>query len=198
MTADSLDSDLGFNATERDYTSLYQNEDQLMFIVQNPSQQLRTERVEIQVPYHNYTVWEFVDGALVEVKAFDKFLPRVWRNSNVTLVPSLCTVPVNFSNTYEVAKVFIVKNLGFIAEDKKFHPNHTGQATPWNIALPAFKQSSPHDIHNYPSNYKKLKPKANITAGNKTLTFLEVKKNKAGGGSTASAASLDKSFFHED
>lgn len=69
------------------------------------------------MPYHNYTVWEFLDGSLKEVKDFDKYLPRVWKNSNRTLVPSLCTVPVNFSNTYEVAKVFIVKNLGYISED---------------------------------------------------------------------------------
>jgi hypothetical protein len=77
---------------------------------------MRVEHVEIQVPYHNYTVWEYSDGALVEVKKFDKYLPRVWRNSNMTLVPSFCTVPVNFSDTYEIAKVFLVKNLGYLSE----------------------------------------------------------------------------------
>jgi len=39
-----------------------------------------------------------------------------------------------------------------------------------------------------------LKQKSNITAGNKTLVFLEVKKSGKGGGANA----LDKSFFHED
>jgi hypothetical protein len=39
-----------------------------------------------------------------------------------------------------------------------------------------------------------LKPKANITAGNKTLVFLEVKKQSKGVGANA----LDKTFFHED
>jgi hypothetical protein len=38
-----------------------------------------------------------------------------------------------------------------------------------------------------------LKPKANITAGNKTLVFLEVKKATKGGINGA-----DKTFFHED
>lgn len=38
-----------------------------------------------------------------------------------------------------------------------------------------------------------MKPKANITAGNKTLTFLEVKKANKGGN-----AGVDKTFFHED
>lgn len=38
-----------------------------------------------------------------------------------------------------------------------------------------------------------MKPKANITAGNKTLVFLEVKKASKGGASGA-----DKTFFHED
>jgi hypothetical protein len=59
--------------------------------------------------------------------------------------------------------------------------------------LPSFKQDSPHDIHNYPSNYKKLKQRANISAGNKTLTFLEVRRPKG-----VSAASLDKTFFQEE
>jgi len=200
LTADNLDSDMGFEASAKyNYTSLYQNEDQLMFVVQNPTQQIREERVEIQVPYHNYTVWEFTNGALVEVKSFDKYLPRVWRNSNTTLVPSFCTVPVNFSNTYEIAKVYLVKNSGYQAEKSSFKPNHTGEPVPWNLNLPAFKQAGPHDIHNYPSNYKKLRSSANITAGNKTLTFLEVKKGKggAGGGGPAGAAP-DKTFFHED
>ena len=38
-----------------------------------------------------------------------------------------------------------------------------------------------------------MKSKANITAGNKTLTFLEIKKASKGGGS-----GVDKTFFHED
>jgi hypothetical protein len=33
ISPDNLDTDLGFNITERNYTSLYQEEDQLMFIV---------------------------------------------------------------------------------------------------------------------------------------------------------------------
>lgn len=142
------------------------------------------------MPYHNYTVWELTNGSLSEVKNFDKYLPRVWRNTNYTLVPSLCQVPVNFYNTYEVAKVFLVKNSGY--QPEVAHWNGTGQA-PWNLNLPVFKQAGPHDMHNFPSNFKKLKPKANITAGNKTLTFLEVRKGKgqtAGGG--------EKSFFQED
>jgi hypothetical protein len=48
-------------------------------------------------------------------------------------------------------------------------------------------------MHNFPSNYKKLRPKSNITAGNKTLTFLEVRKTKG-----VTTGSLEKSFFQED
>jgi hypothetical protein len=48
-----------------------------------------------------------------------------------------------------------------------YSQNGTGQA-PWNLNLPEFKQAGPHDMHNFPSNFKKLEPKANITAGNKT------------------------------
>ena len=95
-----------------------------MFVVQNPTQQIRLENVEIQVPYHNYTVWEFTDGKLEERKAFDKYLPRLWKNSNRTFVPSTLVLPVNFANSYDVAKVFIVKNLGYLKESKQ--ANRTG------------------------------------------------------------------------
>lgn len=84
----AIDPDLGFEVLPKKYTSLYQNDDEFIFIVQNPSQQTREEKVEIQVPYHNYTVLAIDNGTVSEVKNIDKFLPRVWKNSNNTLVPS--------------------------------------------------------------------------------------------------------------
>lgn len=147
--------------------------------------------MEIQVPYHNYTVWEFENGTLSEVKTFDKYLPRVWKNLNSTLVKSFATIPVNFYNTYDVAKVFMIKNLGYIKESKHWNAKHDPQ--PWNFELPEFKQAGKYDIHNYPSNFKKLMPKSNITAGNKTLTFLQIQESK-----NMPKVSKPNSFFMED
>jgi len=59
-------------------------------VVQNPSQQLREELVELQVPFFNYTIHEVINGTEVEVKNFGKFLPRTLLNSNRTIVKSYC------------------------------------------------------------------------------------------------------------
>jgi len=44
---DSLDASMGFQNKEKNLTTAYQEEDQMMFIVQNPTQQIRLENVEI-------------------------------------------------------------------------------------------------------------------------------------------------------
>lgn len=77
-------------------------------------------------------------------------------------------MPVNFHNTYDLAKIFMVKNLGFIKE--------AGKKTGPTRHLADFVQGGPHDIHNYPSNYKPLNATkgSNITAGNKTLSFIQL------------------------
>lgn len=110
---ESLDATMGFQIKDNNLTTGYQEKDELMFIVQNPTQQIRLENIEVQVPYHNYTVWEFTGGKLEERKGFDKYLPRLWKNSNKTFVPSTLVIPVNFASPNEVAKVFIVKNIGY-------------------------------------------------------------------------------------
>lgn len=124
VVPESLDATLGFQIKDNNLTTAYQEKDELMFIVQNPTQQVRVENVEIQVPYHNYTVWEFTGGKLEERKTFDKFLPRVWKNSNKTFVPSSFVISANFSTPNEAAKVFIVKNLGYMKENRQ--GNKTG------------------------------------------------------------------------
>lgn len=136
ISPENMDTSMGYNYTELNYTSLYQMEDQIMFVVQNPTQQIREERVEIQVPYHNYTLWELTNGTLVEVKKFDKFLPRTWKNTNATLVKSFCQIPVNFYDSFEVAKVFLIKNIGY---QKEVIKANNGTSTPWNLNLPEFK-----------------------------------------------------------
>jgi len=59
-----------------------------MFVIKNPSQQLREEYIEIQVPFFNYTIHEIVNGTEVEITEYDKFLPRTLLNSNRTIVKS--------------------------------------------------------------------------------------------------------------
>ena len=47
VVPDSLDATMGFQLKEKNLTTAYQEEDQLMFVVQNPTQQNRSETVEI-------------------------------------------------------------------------------------------------------------------------------------------------------
>jgi hypothetical protein len=61
----------------------------------------------------------------------------MWKNSNRTFVPSTFVLPVNFTNAQDVAKVFIVKNLGYLKDTRG--ANKTGQVIPWNLNLPQFK-----------------------------------------------------------
>jgi len=65
-----------------------------MFVIQNPSQQVKEEWVEIQMPYYNYTIAEVINGTEVELTDYDKFLPRTWLNSNRTIVKSFAQMPV--------------------------------------------------------------------------------------------------------
>lgn len=69
------------------------------------------------MPYHNYTVSEvFSNGTVLEITNMTKFLPRLWKNNNNTIVKSFFDLKVNFTNTTELAKVFMVKNVGYIKE----------------------------------------------------------------------------------
>jgi hypothetical protein len=76
------------------------------------------------MPYYNYTIFEVVNGAEEEVTNYEKFLPRTWLNSNRTIVKSFASMLVNFTDPYELNKVFIVKNLGVIKENNRPPPNY--------------------------------------------------------------------------
>ena len=127
--------------------------------------------MEIQVPYHNYTVSEVhPNGTIVELKNLTKFLPRLWKNSNSSIVKSYFDLKVNFTDPNQLAKVYLVKNSGFIKEKPVKPANMT--TIPWNMALNTnFKQINAWDIYNYPSNYRPLFPNKTIKAGTKQLTF---------------------------
>ena len=88
-----------FNSTQKNYTSVYSNNTEFIVTVQNPTPQLREEWVEIQVPYHNYTVSEVHSNGTVEnLKNMTKFLPRLWKNSNSSIVKSFFDLKVNFTD----------------------------------------------------------------------------------------------------
>ena len=58
INVSALNSSLGFNLTMTNLSTSYSNNSEFIFTVQNPTPQLREEWIEIQVPYHNYTVSE--------------------------------------------------------------------------------------------------------------------------------------------
>ena len=166
-----FNTSLSFNQTLTNLSSIYANNTEFIFTVQNPTPQLREEWIEIQVPYHNYTISEvFSNGTITEIVNKTKFLPRLWKNSNSTIVKSFFDLKVNFTDTTELVKVFLVKNVGFQKEKKIKPANMT--TIPWNMALNnQFQQLNTWDIYNYPSNYRPLKPNRTIKAGSKSLTF---------------------------
>ena len=85
-----------------------------------------------------------------------KFLPRLWKNSNSTIVKSFFDLKVNFTDSTDLVKVYLVKNVGYIKQ-KPVKPANMS-TIPWNMALKnQFVQLNPWDIYNYPSNYKALK-----------------------------------------
>jgi len=77
---------------------------------------LRQEFIEVQLPYFNYTIHEQINGTEVEVKNYDKYLPRTWLNSNRTIVKSYARFLVNFTDTHQVAKTYIIRNLGVLRQ----------------------------------------------------------------------------------
>jgi hypothetical protein len=78
-------------------------------------------------------------------------LPRLWKNSNSTIVKSFFDLKVNFKDVNELVKVYLVKNIGFTRDPIVVPSNAT--EIPWNMRLNEFVQYNSWDIHNYPSNY---------------------------------------------
>jgi hypothetical protein len=91
-----LSTDLGFQETLSNLTSKAAHFNETLFIVQNPSQQVRSELIDIQLPYYNFTLEEIVNGTKVKGPAFEKYLPRTWLNSNKTMVRSMVQFKVDF------------------------------------------------------------------------------------------------------
>ena len=91
------------------------------------------------MPYYNYTIAEVINGTEVEIKNFDKFLPRTWLNSNRTIVKSFAQFPVEFESAFDMTKVYIVRNLGVLPSNNKPPENYYGTQPIWNLNLPLFK-----------------------------------------------------------
>jgi len=65
------------------------------------------------------------------------------------MVRSIVQFKVQFSDPNEVAKVFIIKNLG-VVKAKNPHPSfYKADRDPINLNLPIFKQRNPWDIWNF-------------------------------------------------
>lgn len=75
----------------------------------------------------------YPNGTVEEIVNKTKFLPRMWKNSNTTIVKSFFDLKVNFTNATDLAKVFIVKNVGYIKEIPVKPAN--ASTVPWNMAL---------------------------------------------------------------
>jgi len=61
-------TEIPFKETNKNLSSQFAYQNQTLLIVQNPSQQRRSELIDIQLPYYNFTIQEFVNGDLVDFK----------------------------------------------------------------------------------------------------------------------------------
>ena len=136
-------------ATQKDYTSPYSHNKQFMFVVQNPSSQLKEEVMEIQMPYYNYTIHQVVNGTEKEIKDYEKFLPRTWLNSNRTIVKSFAHLNIKFDDPFELSKIYIVKNLGVLHSTNLQPSNYRGVSPIWNLNLPIFSQKEGWEIDRF-------------------------------------------------
>lgn len=108
----------------------------------------------------------------------DKYLPRVWQNSQKFVVPSLAQFKVVFDNPSELYKVFIITGQGVIRKKNPVPDNYPfkDEKEPkiWNLNLPVFLPKNGWEINNFQQNFLTLLPNATITAGTKSLQFLEI------------------------
>jgi len=170
-----IDSDMGFKETHMNYTSEYAHKNDTMIIFQNPTQQKRTEWVEIEMPYFNFSMWETKNNTIFKVdpNRIEKFLPRLFLNSNKTMVKSYAQFKVEFSEK-EQFKIFIVKGLGVIREKNKPPPGYVGLEIR-NLNVPIYLLKNGYEVDNFQSNFKKLKNYlSKIRVGKKTLQFMEI------------------------
>lgn len=90
MKINQMSGSLEYWQTHDNLASPYSHYNELLVTVQNPASMEREEYIELQLPYYNYTIFQMVNGKEVEIKDFQKFLPRTWLNSNKTIVKSYC------------------------------------------------------------------------------------------------------------
>lgn len=182
ISVKKLDSDMKYKYDENDLTSSYSHDNKTLFIVQNPSQQRREEVVEIQVPYYNFTIEQILNNSQKNEVKVEKYLPRVWQNSQRFVVPSLAQFKVVFNNPNELYKVFLVTGKGVIRKPNPTPDNYQfkWQANPkiWNLNLPVFLPKNGWEINNFQQNFLTLLPNATIKSGTKTLTFIEIVQKK--------------------
>lgn len=145
---------------------------EIMMVIQSPSNHYREELVEVQVPFYNFTLNEVRNDSVLTPVSFEKYLPRLWQNDNTTLVPSLAQFRVSF-NPKELFKVFVIKNEGVIRETNPA-PEGRNASLIWNLNLPVFRPRYEGDIDNFQPNFRQLWPGNSIHAGTKTLTFVEI------------------------
>jgi hypothetical protein len=157
-----------------DLRSDWATANEIMLVIQSPSNHYREELVEVQVPYYNFTLSEVRNNSQLTPVPYEKYLPRLWQNDNTTLVPSLAQFRVKF-NPKELTKVFILKNEGTIRETNPA-PDGVNASLIWNLNLPVFLPRYEGDIDNFQPNFRQLWPGNSIQAGTKTLTFVEIQK----------------------
>ena len=114
-----------------------------------------------------------------EVTHFEKFLPRLFKNSNRTSVKAFCNLLVDFSGPTELSKVYVFKNQGVLKDTNLPPANYTGKTEIWNLNLKnIFNPRFPSDIDNFQTNFRKIRPNKQITVGNKTLKFIKIIESK--------------------
>lgn len=137
----------------------------------------------------------------------EKYLPRVWQNSQKFVVPSLAQFKVKFDNPNELYQVFLITGLGVIRQKNPVPANYQFkfQAEPkiWNLNLPLFLPKHGWEINGFQQNFLTMLPNMTIKSGTKTLTFLEIvpkkKLQKAGKrGRSSSSGSEEKKAAADD
>jgi hypothetical protein len=108
----------------------------------------------------------------------EKYLPRVWQNSQKFVVPSLAQFKVTFDNPNELYQVFVITGLGQIRQKNPVPANFQFkfQAEPkiWNLNLPVFLPKLGWEINAFQQNFLTLLPNMTIKSGTKSLTFVEI------------------------
>jgi hypothetical protein len=95
------------------------------------------------------------------------------------MTKSICKFKVQFNDTNEIAKAFLISNKGVMRQKNLPPANYTATTPIWNLNLPLFAQKKPWRIDNFKTNFRKIRPKGDkIKAGKKTLKFLGVKEAK--------------------